>query len=154
MWDALWLDAHLARMTTEAPYGAIEKAAIAARDGRIVFAGPEAELPGRPEDLAPRVERLDGRWITPGLIDCHTHLVYGGERAGEFEQRLEGVSYEEIARAGGGIRATVTATRAADRSSDRTSPNGICVPSDAEINIRSISEGSPLNSLAYRTRTA
>ena len=117
MWDALWLDAHLACMTTEAPYGAIEKAAIAARNGRIVFAGPEAELPGRPEDLALRVERLDGRWITPGLIDCHTHLVYGGERAGEFEQRLEGVSYEEIARAGGGIRATVTATRAADRSS-------------------------------------
>ena len=74
MWDALWLDAHLACMTTEAPYGAIEKAAIAARNGRIVFAGPEAELPGRPEDLALRVERLDGRWITPGLIDCHVHL--------------------------------------------------------------------------------
>lgn len=117
MWDALWLDARLARMTNDSPYGVLEKGAIAVKDGRIAFVGPESDLPGVPEGLALLVTRLNGRWITPGLIDCHTHLVYGGDRAGEFEQRLQGVSYADIARAGGGINATVTATRSADRSS-------------------------------------
>jgi imidazolonepropionase len=85
---------------------------VAARDGRIAFAGPESELPAGSD--APEVFKLDGRWITPGLIDCHTHLVYGGDRAHEFELRLKGASYEEIARAGGGIVSTVKATRTAN----------------------------------------
>ena len=85
---------------------------VAARDGRILFAGADNDAP----DLdAAEIIDCDGRWITPGLIDCHTHLVYGGDRAHEFELRLEGASYEELARAGGGILSTVTATRAANQ---------------------------------------
>lgn len=113
MWDKLWIDGRLARMTEEAPYGAIEKGALGIQDGRIVYAGPQDELPEAADNLAREVERLEGRWMTPGLIDCHTHLVYGGDRAGEFEMRLEGASYAEIAEAGGGIVSTVKATRAA-----------------------------------------
>ena len=91
-------------------YGALDPGALAAKDGRIAWVGPIAELP----DFEPmQTVDLEGRWVTPGLIDCHTHLVYAGDRAGEFEQRLEGASYEEIARAGGGIVSTVRATREA-----------------------------------------
>ncbi|MFN3671194.1 MAG: imidazolonepropionase [Bosea sp. (in: a-proteobacteria)] len=94
----------------EASYGAVEDGVVAARDGRILYAGPRRDAP----DFRPRETiACGGRWITPGLIDCHTHLVYGGDRAHEFELRLQGASYEEIARAGGGILSTVTATRAA-----------------------------------------
>ncbi|HEX7200580.1 MAG TPA: imidazolonepropionase, partial [Dongiaceae bacterium] len=92
---------------------AIEDGAIAAAGGRIAWIGPRRDLPGRPGALAARVHDLAGRWLTPGLIDCHTHLVYAGDRAREFELRLQGASYEEIARAGGGIRSTVALTRAA-----------------------------------------
>ncbi len=113
MWDAIWLNGHLATMCGGAPYGALEDGALAAEGGIIAWVGPRAELPGAPERLARHVHDLDGRWLTPGLIDCHTHLVYGGDRAGEFEARLQGASYEEIAQAGGGIVATVKATRAA-----------------------------------------
>ena len=114
MWDDLWTGARLATMVAGGPaYGAVEDAALAVADGRIVFAGPAAELPGAPESLARRVHDAAGAWITPGLIDCHTHLVYGGDRAREFELRLTGASYEEIAKAGGGIRSTVEQTRAA-----------------------------------------
>jgi len=90
--------------------GIIEGGAIAAKDGRIVFVGPEAELPS---NLIAEAETIDceGRWITPGLIDCHTHLVFGGNRAMEFEMRLNGASYEEIAKAGGGIVSSVRDTR-------------------------------------------
>ncbi len=110
--DTIWLDARLVTLGETRPgLGIIENAAVAAKDGKIIFAGPAAELPTG-ADAAERV-KLDGRWITPGLIDCHTHLVYGGDRAHEFEQRLAGVSYEEIARAGGGIVSTVKATRTA-----------------------------------------
>ncbi|WP_051748981.1 imidazolonepropionase [Nevskia soli] len=92
-------------------YGIIEDGAVAALDGRIAWVGRRAELPG---GWCARIEHdCRGGWLTPGLIDCHTHLVYAGSRAGEFEQRLQGVSYEEIARAGGGIVSTVRATRAA-----------------------------------------
>ncbi len=113
-WDRIWINVHLATMEPgQAPYGAIRDGALAAAGGRIAFAGPRAELPGRPEALAAEVIDGGGAWITPGLIDCHTHLVFAGDRAKEFELRLEGASYEEIARAGGGIRATVAATRAA-----------------------------------------
>ncbi len=110
--DKLWTNARLATMSAgvDAPYGAIEDGVIAARDGRIVYAGPRNEAPA-----FQAAETIDcaGRWITPGLIDCHTHLVYGGDRAHEFELRLQGATYEEIARAGGGILSTVKATREA-----------------------------------------
>ena len=113
-WDRIWINVHLATMEPgKAPYGAIRDGALAAAGGRVAFAGPRAALPGRPEALAAEVIDGGGAWITPGLIDCHTHLVFAGDRAKEFELRLEGASYEEIARAGGGIRATVAATRAA-----------------------------------------
>ncbi|HWT12678.1 MAG TPA: imidazolonepropionase [Allosphingosinicella sp.] len=91
-------------------FGAIENGAIGIQEGRIVRVGKRTELAGY---RAGKVEPLGGAWVTPGLVDCHTHLVFGGNRAAEFEQRLEGASYEEIARAGGGILATVKATREA-----------------------------------------
>ncbi|WP_310089793.1 MULTISPECIES: imidazolonepropionase [Bosea] len=94
----------------DTPYGAVEDGVIAARDGRIVYAGPRHEAPVF--DAAVSID-CAGRWITPGLIDCHTHLVYGGDRAHEFELRLQGATYKEIARAGGGILSTVKATREA-----------------------------------------
>ncbi|AKC85948.1 imidazolonepropionase [Pseudoxanthomonas suwonensis] len=112
-WDGLIVNAHLATLAGDSGYGTVEDGALGWQDGRIVFAGPRAELPGAGETLAVEVVDARGRWITPGLVDCHTHLVFGGDRAGEFEQRLQGVSYEEIARAGGGIVSTVHATRAA-----------------------------------------
>ncbi|HEY2445907.1 MAG TPA: imidazolonepropionase [Rhizomicrobium sp.] len=107
--DTIW---HNARLLTLKPpgLGAIERGIIAAGDGRILFAGPASDAP--PFDASRRID-CEGRWITPGLVDCHTHLVYGGDRAAEFEQRLAGASYEEIARAGGGILSTVRATRRA-----------------------------------------
>jgi imidazolonepropionase len=115
IWDAIWVNGQLAAMTAGGvPYGAIEDGAIAAAGGRIAWIGRRADLPDRPERLARAVHDLAGHWLTPGLIDCHTHLVFGGDRAREFELRLQGASYEEIARAGGGIRSTVTLTRAAD----------------------------------------
>ena len=109
MWDTLWIEGRLATMADQAgqPYGALEDGAIAVQDGRIAWLGSKADLPGPPASLAKRVHRLEGRWLTPGLI-------YGGDRAREFEMRLEGASYEEIARAGGGIVSTVQATRASD----------------------------------------
>ncbi|MGA8601171.1 MAG: imidazolonepropionase [Beijerinckiaceae bacterium] len=110
--DRLWHRCRLATLSSSRPgLGIIEDGIIASRGGRIVYAGAAADA----SSLLDAQERIDcdGRWITPGLIDCHTHLVYGGDRAGEFEQRLAGVSYEEIARAGGGILSTVRATRQA-----------------------------------------
>jgi imidazolonepropionase len=110
--DTIWLDARLATLSPHrSGLGAVEGGAVAAVEGRIAFAGPTAELPAG-WDAVERVA-VDGRWITPGLIDCHTHLVYAGDRAHEFELRLAGASYEDIARAGGGIVSTVKATRAA-----------------------------------------
>jgi imidazolonepropionase len=118
MWDRLWTGARLATMEKGgAPYGMVEKGAVGVENGRIVYCGEEADLPGRPDGLAREIHCLDGRWITPGLIDCHTHLVYGGDRAGEFEMRLEGASYEELLKAGGGILSTVRATRDASLDS-------------------------------------
>ena len=97
------------------PHNTLDDAAIAVRDGHIVWLGAASELP--PDYAAWSREDLGGAWVTPGLVDCHTHLVYGGQRADEFAQRLAGVSYEEIARQGGGIVSTVRATRAADEES-------------------------------------
>jgi imidazolonepropionase len=110
--DTIWREARLATLSPALPgLGIVERGAVAAIDGRIAFAGPMADLPTGWD--AKEVVALDGRWITPGLVDCHTHLVYAGGRAHEFELRLAGVSYEEIAHRGGGILATVKATRAA-----------------------------------------
>ena len=109
--DRLWHGGRLATLAPARPgLGVIENGAIAARDQRIVWVGPLGELPAM---TAGERIGLEGRWVTPGLIDCHTHLVFGGNRAHEFEQRLAGASYEEIAGAGGGILATVRATRSA-----------------------------------------
>ncbi len=109
-WDLLLDELHLATMTDG--YGIVRDAAIAIRDGRIAWAGPAAE---RPAGDAAETVSLGGRWATPALIDCHTHLVFAGNRAAEFAMRLEGASYEEIARAGGGIMSTVRQTREASR---------------------------------------
>ncbi|WP_199194806.1 imidazolonepropionase [Phyllobacterium phragmitis] len=110
--DRLWRNARLATLSESLPgLGIVEKGAVAVRDGRIAYAGTEEELPA---PLA-ALERIDceGRWITPGLIDCHTHLVHAGNRAHEFELRLAGATYEEVAKAGGGIVSSVKALRAA-----------------------------------------
>lgn len=111
MFDSLWKNVTLATM--KGGYGIINNAALGVRDGKIAYAGPENALPGVPDKLSDYVYDGGGRVMTPGLIDCHTHLAYAGNRAHEFEQRLEGVSYEDIARKGGGIASTVAATRAA-----------------------------------------
>jgi len=114
LWDQLWIDCHLATMAEgRGPHGAIPNGALAVKDGRIAWVGVAANLHGDPETLATEVFSCGGAWLTPGLIDCHTHLVFGGNRAHEFEMRLKGASYEEIARAGGGIISTVKATREA-----------------------------------------
>ncbi|MEH3110236.1 MAG: imidazolonepropionase [Agrobacterium cavarae] len=108
---SLWRNARIATLDPSRDgLGIIEGGAIAAKDGRIVFVGPESELPS---NLIAEAETIDcdGRWMTPGLIDCHTHLVFGGNRAMEFEMRLNGASYEEIAKAGGGIVSSVRDTR-------------------------------------------
>src|SRR5687768_10225616 len=111
--DQLFRNARLATLDPHLPgLGIVEKGAVLAQHGRIVHAGPEAELPSGHSDGVEIVD-CEGRWITPGLVDCHTHLVFAGDRAAEFELRLKGASYEAIARAGGGILATVRATRAA-----------------------------------------
>ena len=110
--DTLWHNAHL--MTLDAGddgLGIVRDGAIACHDGRIAYAGPLSAVPS--DLVAERQVDCGGRWIGPGLVDCHTHLVYAGNRANEFEQRLDGASYADIARAGGGIVATVRATRAA-----------------------------------------
>jgi len=113
-WDRLWINARLATMRPGFwPYGSIADGAIGVEGDRIAFAGVAAELKAKPGSFANEVIDAGGRWITPGLVDCHTHLVFAGDRSGEFEQRLGGASYEDIARAGGGIRSTVRATRAA-----------------------------------------
>ena len=107
MHDAAWLNASLATMVSG--YGTIADGVVAVTDGKLSWIGPRSEWRG-----AAREEHdAGGAWITPGLVDCHTHLVYAGSRANEFELRLKGASYEEIARAGGGIVSTVKATRAA-----------------------------------------
>ena len=114
MWDRIWINLRLATLEPGGePYGAIRDGAIAAAHGRIAYVGPRARLPDRPEALAREVIDAGGRWMTPGLIDCHTHIVFAGNRAEEFELRLTGATYEEIARRGGGIRSTVAKTRAA-----------------------------------------
>jgi imidazolonepropionase len=116
-WDHLWLGANIATMTGAGAYGSMQDAALAVKGEHIAWLGSAAE--GRRRAQAQGIPAYDvhGQWITPGLIDCHTHLVYGGNRVAEFEQRLCGASYEEIARAGGGIQSTMRDTRAANEES-------------------------------------
>jgi imidazolonepropionase len=107
----LWRDARLATLDGDQPWGAIDNGALLVQGDRIAWVGT---LPDLPPEAGAQIEaehHLHGAWVTPGLIDCHTHLVYGGLRAKDFEARLAGMSYEQIARAGGGIRSTVQATR-------------------------------------------
>lgn len=112
-WDRLLLDARALTLAGASGYGLIEDAAIGIAGHQIVFAGRRADLPFAPDLMADHVELLGGALITPGFIDAHTHLVFAGHRANEFEMRLNGASYAEIAQAGGGILSTVRATRAA-----------------------------------------
>jgi len=111
-WDLLLTDANIATMNAGGvPYGILEDAALAVVGEQIAWLGPTTELP---PNTSRDSRSMAGQWLTPALIDCHTHLVFAGNRAAEFEQRLGGASYEEIARAGGGIMSTVNATRDAD----------------------------------------
>lgn len=108
--DRLWTNARIATMTGPG-LGAVERGAVAAKQGRIAWVGSADDAPAAAETID-----CEGRWITPGLIDCHTHLVHAGDRAHEFELRLQGASYAEIARAGGGIVSTMRATREASEA--------------------------------------
>jgi imidazolonepropionase len=112
-WDQVWIGANIATMAGTQPYGSLDNGAVAVKGERIAWLGDAAEgrRRARAQDIS--IHDAEGMWITPGLIDCHTHLVYGGNRVAEFEQRLCGASYEDIARAGGGIQSTVQATRSA-----------------------------------------
>ncbi|NNF39439.1 MAG: imidazolonepropionase [Gemmatimonadetes bacterium] len=114
-WDCIWLGGTLATFdpSVPGPMGEVTDAALAIDEGRIVWLGRSADLPGAPEELATVVRPAHGLWITPGLIDCHTHVVHGGDRIGEWVARLEGRDYDDIAREGGGIMDTVRRTRAA-----------------------------------------
>ena len=118
-WDLVLTDANLATMQADSgAYGIIEDAALAISNGRIAWLGAKSDLPAT---NAAETRSIEGRWLTPALIDCHTHLVFAGDRAQEFEQRLGGASYEEIARGGGGIISTVNATRQAGNATLTTS---------------------------------
>jgi imidazolonepropionase len=121
-WDQVWIGANIATMVAGAePYGNIKDAALAVKGERIAWIGPaaEAKLEAAAQNIA--IQDAQGLWMTPGLVDCHTHLVFGGNRVEEFEKRLCGVSYEDIARAGGGIQSTVQATRTASHEELYTS---------------------------------
>ena len=109
-WDRLWTGVNLATMEGDG-LGIVRGGALAVAGSRIVWVGPEAALPGAPQDLAEEVIERDGAWLLPGFIDCHTHLVFGGDRSDEFRRRLHGETYREIAESGGGIMSTVRATR-------------------------------------------
>jgi imidazolonepropionase len=110
----LWRNARLATLAGDTPWGQVERGALLVEGDALRWVGEEAALPAGLQ--ADHEHDLGGALVTPGLVDCHTHLVYGGQRAQEFELRLQGASYEDIARAGGGIRSTVAATRAASAS--------------------------------------
>lgn len=111
--DQLWIRANLITAAKDNALEIKKNAALAVADGKISWIGTVKELPHTPKKCAKKVHDVKGKWITPGLIDCHSHLIYAGNRISEFELRLQGANYKDIARAGGGIRATVEATRAA-----------------------------------------
>jgi len=115
-WQTLFINVNLATMTDGAnSYGATENAALAVCEGKIAWLGKATDVPEYDENTVKVIDGK-GKWLTPGLVDCHTHLVYGGNRANEFEMRLQGKSYQEIANAGGGIVSTVLATRKASEA--------------------------------------
>ena len=111
-WDGLMLGPTLATLDTDSGYGLVEDGALGWNDGLLTYVGPRSGLPGDASSLADEVIQAEGL-VTPGLVDCHTHLVFAGDRASEFELRLQGASYEEIARSGGGILSSVRAVREA-----------------------------------------
>lgn len=111
-WDRLWTGVDLATMT-DAGLGIVHNGAVASAGGRIAWVGREADLPMSARAQTAEVIPCGGAWMTPGLIDCHTHIVFAGDRSSDFRSRLQGRSYAEIARAGGGIMSTVRATRQA-----------------------------------------
>lgn len=112
-WDVIWTNAVIATMMPGVGYGLLENAALAVKNGKVAWIGSMSDLHAKPETLALTVRDVQGKCITPGFVDCHTHLVYAGNRCHEYAMRLSGASYEAIAKAGGGIRSTVLATRAA-----------------------------------------
>lgn len=132
LWDGLITGISLATLDADSGYGAVEDGALGWREGVVTFAGARSQLPGAATTLAREVIEAEGGWITPGLVDCHTHAVFAGDRAGEFEQRLQGASYEEIARKGGGIVSSVLATRAAseDELFDQSLPRARALRDD------------------------
>jgi imidazolonepropionase len=132
LWDGLITGVSLATLEADSGYGAVGDAALAWRQGVLTFVGPRSQLPGAATRLAREVIEAEGGWITPGLVDCHTHTVFAGDRAGDFEQRLQGASYEEIARKGGGIVSSVLATRAAgeDQLFDQSLPRARALRDD------------------------
>ncbi len=111
MWDALWTEVSLATLAEPGGVGLVEDGALAVENGAIAWVGPRAALPAAPQQLARTLHSGGGRLLTPALVDCHTHLVFGGDRSLDFALRAEGASYAAIAAAGGGIRSTVAATR-------------------------------------------
>lgn len=120
-WDTVWLGGTLATFDPARPgeWGAVPDAALGVKNGRIAWIGPLTDLPEPPDEVAADVRSVPDTWITPGFVDCHTHAVFGGHRADEFDARLRGADYADIARSGGGIRSTVRATRAASDESLR-----------------------------------
>jgi len=156
-WDGLLLDCHLATLSGPEGYGIVEDAALAWQDGRIAWLGPRSQLPGAPASLARDVRECGGDWLTPALVDCHTHLVFGGNRAVEAERRLQGAGYEQIAREGGGIVSTVRATRALDDAGllAESLPRAIALVADgvATLEIKS-GYGLDLDSEARMLRVA
>ncbi len=115
LWDSVWLGGHIATLAPHhEAYGIIKNAAIAVRNGKICWLGKLRDLPPQYIQHTQNIYDFSKQWLTPGLIDCHTHLIYAGNRATEFEQRLQGIDYATIAKQGGGIQATVNATRQAD----------------------------------------
>ena len=113
MWDAVWINANLATMAGTQPYGMVRNAAIAAQAGKIAFVGGMGELPEEAGVLARQVHDLGGAWVTPGLVDSHTHVIYGGDSRRDFEMRLRGASRAEIYGSGGGVPGVVRNTREA-----------------------------------------
>ncbi len=111
--DSVWLNGQVATMRSGDAYGEVPDGAVAVTGRKIEWVGRRSQLPASGMGPETEVHDAGGAWLTPGLIDCHTHLVFGGDRADEFEARLQGATYTEIARAGGGIQSTVRATREA-----------------------------------------
>lgn len=111
MWDSLWIGIHLSTCSENPEI--IHQAAIGVKNNKISWLGKEKDLPGKPQQLASHVFQMHGEWVTPGLIDCHTHWIFGGQRADEFARKLRGESYESILASGGGILSTVKSTREA-----------------------------------------